>query len=79
MGLLFIDLHEANKVIDENIFDKLTDLKDVFFEHLSEPNIFGMYPKSKLLVVETALTIAKNEILLKKDELRKYISDRMFV
>ena len=79
MGLLFIDLHEANKVIDENIFDKLTELKDVFFEHLSEPNIFGLYPKSKLLVVETALTIAKDEVLLKKDELEKYISDRMFV
>ena len=79
MGLLFIDLHEANKVIDENIFDKLTELKDVFFEHLSEPNIFGLYPKSKLLVVGTALTIAKDEVLLKKDELEKYISDRMFV
>ena len=79
MGLLFIDLHEANKVIDENIFDKLTELKDVFFEHLSEPNIFGLYPKSKLLVVETVLTIAKDEVLLKKDELEKYISDRMFV
>lgn len=79
MGLLFIDLHEANKVIDENIFDKLTELKDVFFEHLSEPNIFGLYPKSKLLVVETALTIAKDEVLLKKEELEKYISDRMFV
>lgn len=79
MGLLFIDLHEANKVIDENIFGKLTELKDVFFEHLSEPNIFGLYPKSKLLVVETALTIAKDEVLLKKDELEKYISDRMFV
>ncbi len=79
MGFLFIDLHEANKVIDENIFDKLTELKDVFFEHLSEPNIFGMYPKSKLLVVETALTIAKDEVLLKKDELEKYISDRTFV
>lgn len=79
MGLLFIDLHEANKVIDENIFDKLIELKDVFFEHLSEPNIFGLYPKSKLLVVETVLTIAKDEVLLKKDELEKYISDRMFV
>lgn len=79
IGMLYLDLHEANKIIDENIFEKINDFKDVFFNHLSEPNLFGMYSKAKLTVVETALTILKDEIQLRIEDIESFISDKMFV
>lgn len=79
IGMLYLDLHEANKIIDENIFEKINDFKDVFFNHLSEPNLFGMYSKANLTVVETALTILKDEIQLKIEDIESFISDKMFV
>ncbi len=79
IGMLYLDLHEANKFIDENIFEKINDFKDVFFNHLSEPNLFGMYSKANLTVVETALTILKDEIQLKIEDIESFISDKLFV
>lgn len=79
LGMLYLDLHEANEFIDENIFEKINDFKDVFFNHLSEPNLFGMYSKANLTVVETALTILKDEIQLKIEDIESFISDKMFV
>ncbi len=79
IGMLYLDLHEANNFIDEKIFEKVNDFKDVFFNHLSEPNLFGLYSKANITIVETSLMLLKDEVQLKIDELGEYISDKMFV
>lgn len=79
IGMLYLDLHEANKYIDEKIFDDVNDFKDVFFNHLSEPNLFGMYSKANLAIVETALTILKDKLELKLEDIKEFLSDNMFV
>lgn len=79
IGMLYLDLHDANKYIDEKIFEDVNDFKDVFFNHLSEPNLFGMYSKANLTIVETALTILKDKLEFKLDEIKDFLSDKMFV
>lgn len=68
MGLLYIDLHEANEVIDEKFFDLITEFKNLFFDKLGEPNLLGMYPKAGLLVVETALSLLIQKLEIKMSE-----------
>ena len=79
IGLLYIDLHEANKIIDENIFVNINEFKNIFYEEMGEPNIFGRYPKSSLLTVETALSLLVNKIELKLGEIGEEISESLFV
>lgn len=79
LGMLYMDLHEANKIIDNKIFEKINEFRDIFFNHLSEPNLFGMYAKSDLAVVSTSLMLLKDEIELKKNELEEFCGECMFV
>ncbi len=79
IGFLYIDLHEANKVIDEKIFVLINEFKTVFFDKLGEPNLFGMYPKEGLLAVDTALNLLIQKLELKLSELENSFSDKLFV
>lgn len=79
IGLLYIDLHEANTVIDENIFEMINDFKTLFYEKLCEPNIFGMYPKANLLTVETSLSLLIQKLEIKIQDLGDSLSPTLFV
>jgi len=72
LGLMYVDLHEANKVIDKVIFEQINEFKSIFYNKLSEPNFFGMYSKSALVAVETALLLLINRLELKRKEFVEY-------
>ncbi|MBR1908481.1 patatin-like phospholipase family protein [bacterium] len=74
MGLMYVDLHEVNKVIDENIFEQINNFKTIFYDNLSEPNLFGIYPKSGVTAVETALMLLEVRIDMRRKELALYCS-----
>lgn len=73
IGLLYIDLHDANKYIDDSIFKQINEFKTVFFSKLSEPNVFGIYPKINIVSVEASLELLISSITLKRDELSNFI------
>lgn len=79
IGLLYMDLHESNKYIDENVFNLINEFKDMFYKKLGEPNIFGRYPKTALLVTETALKLLISKVNLKINEITENLADSLFV
>jgi len=79
LGLLYIDLHEANNVIDEKIFDLINEFKTLFYEKLGEPNIFGMYSKAGLLTVETGLKLLIQKLEIKIQDVAQGLAESLFV
>ena len=79
LGLLYIDLHDANKVIDENIFELINEFKTLFYEKLNEPNLLGMYSKAGLLAVETGLSLLLRRLEIKVQEIGESFSESLFV
>ena len=72
---LFIDLCEYKDFIEEKFYVKIKSFKDIFFENIQYPPLFGKTTLNKEDEIITNLGLTINELKFKTEEMNAYLEE----